>query len=694
MAHSKSAFSLVELMVTVAIIGGLAALSIPRYGAFMAQARRGEAKANVAHIAMLQSLYKADHWQYYSGSAMPADGHLPGKGIGHGGDCSDPADNSDRGLNNHLGFAPLDCNELRYKYFLRESGQKVYAYASSDTDGKYVYPNCKGASTATDCGLGQGDVVTLSINIGKPEVCRNIIKYCPDKVDTPAPADPVQPDPSPGGGGGDGGGGDDDGGDDDGGGGSGSGDDDDDGGSTPPVCSCSCSRDWAIGTIPEQTDSSKYVCWQGTTAVDRTDTKDCQTVPSGCVGGTPCTSTTKSKVTRVSGVTVRGTKPLDDAAPISTYSCGCAGSDPRTACEPDDDQQTCTPVPNVTCCIGDQAIPVTTCTGGATWQTSTCQCIGGSTPPPDDPTPTPTPTPPPIDDPPTCTPQRGGQAVPITTCSGDAEWDSDVCQCVANTQACAASETVCCIGSQEHKITDCSEGASWDTETCSCKADEDDLPETKCTSGEYAGKTVQEAGHECAKTQGAVFKPKDCTCTRPGGGTPVDNERKCSEDEPSRTIKQASDECDGHKGNYKGDCGEEGKNAFKFYTETCTCVHPTCKYKGCVFQGITNIIGYRGGGDNSYKELEKCYGKSGNTNQTFDELMTKVQNTNDSVAMRELLDPESYSTSGECTELDIGRILDSIKSEIEKESRTNSNCDSSKHNEDENVAYEYTETPP
>ncbi len=137
--RTRAGLSLVELMVAVAVIGILVALALPRYHAFLAQARRGEAKSNLAHLASLQAVYKIEHFRYYSGSALLA----PDGGIGYKnedgtrGDCGDYADDRDQGLNNHLGFRPQACGQLR-------PGNEAVAFAYADSEGRYIYPDCHG----------------------------------------------------------------------------------------------------------------------------------------------------------------------------------------------------------------------------------------------------------------------------------------------------------------------------------------------------------------------------------------------------------------------------------------------------------------------------------------------------------------------------------------------------------------------
>lgn len=114
--HGKLAFSLVELMVTVGVVGILVTLAVPRYQQFTVLSRRGEAKSNLSHIISLQSAYKIDYFSYYAGSPMRDDKGIGYKdGYGRTGEHACDADTEvDKGLCNHLGFHPNAINELRY----------------------------------------------------------------------------------------------------------------------------------------------------------------------------------------------------------------------------------------------------------------------------------------------------------------------------------------------------------------------------------------------------------------------------------------------------------------------------------------------------------------------------------------------------------------------------------------------------
>ncbi len=62
--RGQSAFSLVELMVVVAIIGILAALAVPKFKVFQAKARQTEAKNNLSHVYTLEESYYGDNEMY------------------------------------------------------------------------------------------------------------------------------------------------------------------------------------------------------------------------------------------------------------------------------------------------------------------------------------------------------------------------------------------------------------------------------------------------------------------------------------------------------------------------------------------------------------------------------------------------------------------------------------------------------
>ena len=62
----KKGFTLTELMITVAIIGILAAIAIPMYSGYTQRARRADAFSALQTIALTEEKYFAEHGTYIS----------------------------------------------------------------------------------------------------------------------------------------------------------------------------------------------------------------------------------------------------------------------------------------------------------------------------------------------------------------------------------------------------------------------------------------------------------------------------------------------------------------------------------------------------------------------------------------------------------------------------------------------------
>lgn len=115
----QSGFSLVELMVVVAIIGILAALAVPKFQSFQAKARQSEAKNNLSHIYTLEMSYYGDNDTYIAVDKIGADA------------CD---------ATNPIGFRVTGCKsgKVRYNYTVALAGDGFLATAENGSKFKIV----------------------------------------------------------------------------------------------------------------------------------------------------------------------------------------------------------------------------------------------------------------------------------------------------------------------------------------------------------------------------------------------------------------------------------------------------------------------------------------------------------------------------------------------------------------------------
>jgi len=96
--NSKKGFTLIELMIVVAIIGILAAIAIPNFLRFQLKSKTSEGKVNLAAIRTAEEAYMAEFGNYVAAASTPGDGDSTAKSKFTGGGFT--------AFNDTLGFAP------------------------------------------------------------------------------------------------------------------------------------------------------------------------------------------------------------------------------------------------------------------------------------------------------------------------------------------------------------------------------------------------------------------------------------------------------------------------------------------------------------------------------------------------------------------------------------------------------------
>jgi type IV pilus assembly protein PilA len=137
MLHTrKRGFTLIELMIVVAIIGILAAIAIPNFMQFQLRSKTGEAKTNIAAIRTAEEGYFAEFNNYVAATETPGTAVSTNKRVWTGGGLT---------LFDQLGWSPT--GEVFYNYGVTSTGSSYTIGAYGDLDGNgtfsdfgYVHP--------------------------------------------------------------------------------------------------------------------------------------------------------------------------------------------------------------------------------------------------------------------------------------------------------------------------------------------------------------------------------------------------------------------------------------------------------------------------------------------------------------------------------------------------------------------------
>jgi prepilin-type N-terminal cleavage/methylation domain-containing protein len=142
-------FTLIELMIVVAIIGILAAIAIPNFFRMHMRSKTSEAKTNLASIRTAEEGYFAEHSVYVAAPQNP-----PGAPVAR----KRPWQPSP-GAFDQLGWAPE--GEVYFSYGVAVAGGAFAAGATGDLDGAlptsdfaFVHPDAAGAAVAPPVGTG------------------------------------------------------------------------------------------------------------------------------------------------------------------------------------------------------------------------------------------------------------------------------------------------------------------------------------------------------------------------------------------------------------------------------------------------------------------------------------------------------------------------------------------------------------
>ncbi len=175
LGKSRKGFTLIELMIVVAIIGILAAIAIPNFIRFQLKAKTSEGKVNIAAIRTAEEAYFSEFGTYVAGSVSPAT---------NGSTAKVPF--VDVGGFGTIGWSPEGQVYFNYEVVISTNAVAYVADAGADIDGNgtdqawgYVHPAPGGTTVGEDGTLGAIVCVGAGIPSGGNDVFNQVLPCDP-----------------------------------------------------------------------------------------------------------------------------------------------------------------------------------------------------------------------------------------------------------------------------------------------------------------------------------------------------------------------------------------------------------------------------------------------------------------------------------------------------------------------------------